>query len=181
MSGLIAVILVAAAEVAARNKWVSPLVLPAPSDIWAALVDGISSGVYVDNTLSTLSSVVIGFVLGAAVAIMLAGVLSSIPFLEKVLTPFIVAFQSMPKIAIAPLIVIWFGFGDVSKIVIVLTVCFFPILINALHGLKVRDRDHYEMFQSLGANRWQMFYRLRLPARHALHLCRTPTSVRSSL
>lgn len=163
VSGLIAVILVLTAEVAARNKWLSPLVLPAPSQIWAALVDGISSGVYIDNTLSTLSSVVIGFVLGAVVAITLAGVLSSIPFLEKVLTPFIVAFQSMPKIAIAPLIVIWFGFGDVSKIVIVLTVCFFPILINALHGLKVRDRDHYEMFQSLGANRWQMFYRLRLP------------------
>lgn len=163
LSGLIAVTLIIAAEIAARNNWVTPLVLPAPSQIWAALTDGFASGIYLDNTLSTLWSVVVGFLLGAVVAVVLAGILSSLPFLEKVITPFIVAFQSMPKVAIAPLIIIWFGFGDVSKIVIVLTVCFFPILINSLHGLKVRDRDHYELFKSLGATRWQMFYRLRLP------------------
>jgi len=163
LSGLIAIAIIAGAEIAARKGWVTPLVLPAPSQIWAALVDGFGSGIYLDNTFSTLWSVVVGFLLGTAVAVVLAGILSSLPFLEKVVTPFVVAFQSMPKIAIAPLIIIWFGFGEVSKIIIVLTVCFFPILINTLHGLKVRDRDHYELFKSLGATRWQMFFRLRLP------------------
>lgn len=163
LSGLIAVAIVVGAEIAARKGLVTLLVLPAPSQIWAALVDGFASGIYLDNTFSTLWSVVVGFLLGTAVAVVLAGILSSLPFLEKVVTPFVVAFQSMPKIAIAPLIIIWFGFGEVSKIIIVLTVCFFPILINTLHGLKVRDRDHYELFKSLGATRWQMFFRLRLP------------------
>lgn len=163
MSVLLAVAIVAFAEYATSHKWVSPLALPAPTDIWAALVDGFSSGLYLEHTISTVSSILLGFVLGAAMAIVLAGILSSIPVLEKVLTPFIVAFQSMPKIAISPLIIIWFGFGELSKTIIVLTVCFFPILINALHGLKVRDRDHLELFRSLGANRWQMFFRLRLP------------------
>jgi len=158
--------LLALAEVAANRGWVSPLVMAAPSQVWAVLVDGFSSGFYGPHLRSTVGSIFAGFAIAATAAISIAGTLASIPVLERVLTPFFVAFQSMPKVAIAPLVVIWFGFGELSKTVIVITACFFPILMNALHGLKLRDRDHLELMRSLGATRMQLFLRLRLP--HAL-------------
>lgn len=154
------------AEVATRSGWVSPLVLAAPSQVWAVLVDGFSSGFYMPHLRSTVGSIFAGFFIAGSLAIAIAGTLASVPVLERVLTPFFVAFQSMPKVAIAPLVVIWFGFGELSKTVIVITACFFPILMNALHGLKLRDRDHLELMRSLGATRMQLFLRLRLP--HAL-------------
>jgi NitT/TauT family transport system permease protein len=160
---LLLVVLLGFAETAANKGWVSRLVMPAPSQVWAVLVDGFTSGFYLPHLKSTVGSIFAGFAIAATAAITIAGTLASIPVLERVLTPFFVAFQSMPKVAIAPLIVIWFGFGELSKIVIVITACFFPILMNALHGLKLRDRDHLELMRSLGASRLQLFVRLRLP------------------
>lgn len=160
---LLLVGLLALAEIAARNGWVSKLVMPAPSQVWDVLVDGFGSGFYQPHLLSTVGSIFTGFAIAGTLAIMIAGTLTSIPVIERVLTPFFVAFQSMPKVALAPLIVIWFGFGGISKIIIVITACFFPILMNALHGLKLRDRDHLELMRSLGASRLQLFMRLRLP------------------
>ncbi len=152
------------AEYAARAKLISDLILPAPSAVFAALWDGMLSGFYVSHIVSTTTSLLIGFVIATAVSIAVAGVLASIARLERVLTPFIVAFQSLPKVAIAPLIVIWLGFGDNAKIAIIVAVCFFPIMVNSLQGLKIRDRTQFELFQSLGATRWQMFVHLRLPS-----------------
>lgn len=166
ISAALLVVLIALAEVAARQGWISKLVMPAPSAVWAVIVEGFGTGFYFPHLKSTVGSLFAGFFIAGIVAIITAGTLASIPPLERVLTPFFVAFQSMPKVAIAPLIVIWFGFGELSKTVIVITACFFPILINALHGLKLRDRDHLELMRSLGATRLQLFYRLRLP--HAM-------------
>ncbi|MBN9429050.1 MAG: ABC transporter permease [Burkholderiales bacterium] len=163
ISFAIAVGIVALAEALARAEAVSPLVLPAPSAVWAALLDGLSKGGWWLHIGSTILSMLSGFLIAICVAMVVAGVLASIGVLERIFTPFIVAFQSMPKIAIAPLVVIWLGFGDASKIAIVAISCFFPILVNTLQGLKVRDRDTYELMRSLGATRWQMFWRLRLP------------------
>ena len=163
VSVFIAIALILGAECAAHYEWISPLMLPAPSAVWFALVDGIQNGGYSGHILSSVRSMLAGFFFATALAVALAGVLASRPWLEGVVTPFIVAFQSMPKIAVAPLIIIWLGFGDLSKITIVTISCFFPILINTLQGLKIRDRDQFELFQSLGASRWQLFYRLRLP------------------
>ena len=157
------VVLLVVGEVAARLELVSPLILPAPSDVANALVSGFESGVYWSHAYSTVYSAVAGFLIAAAVAVTSAGVLSSIERMERVLMPFIVAFQSMPKIAIAPLFVIWLGFDEGSKIAVTATICFFPMLINSLQGFKVRDRDTYELFASLGASRWQTFRYLRLP------------------
>jgi NitT/TauT family transport system permease protein len=158
------VLLLGLAETAAQRGWVHKLVMPAPSMVWAVLVDGFTSGFYMPHLRSTVGSIFAGFFIAGTAAITIAGTLASIPVLERILTPFFVAFQSMPKVAIAPLIVIWFGFGELSKTVIVITACFFPILMNALHGLKLRDRDHLELMRSLGATRLQLFVRLRLPA-----------------
>ena len=159
----IAVGLLVLAEAAARNKWVSPMVMPAPSAVWKVLVSGLSDGYFTGHVISSVVSLGIGFLAAFVIAMTIAGILTSSSFLERVFTPFIYSIQSMPKIAVAPLVVLWLGFGELSKITIVTIVCFFPILVNTMQGLKVRDRDHYDLMQSLGANRWQMFYRMRLP------------------
>lgn len=159
----IAVALLALAEVAATNEWVSRLILPAPTAVWEALVTGFSTGIYWEHILSTVRSTLGGFLLAAVSAVTVAGVLASIERLEKIFLPFIVAFQTVPKIAIAPLIILWLGFGDSAKIIIITVICFFPILVNSLQGLKLRDRDQLELMQSLGATRWQLFRYIRVP------------------
>jgi NitT/TauT family transport system permease protein len=160
---VIAVALLVFAEVAAANEWVSRLILPAPTAVWSALVAGFESGLYWEHMYSTVRSTLGGFLLAAVSAITIAGLLASIERLEKIFLPFIVAFQTVPKIAIAPLIILWLGFGDQAKIVIITVICFFPILVNALQGLKLRDRAQLELMQSLGASRWQMFRYIRVP------------------
>ena len=152
------------AEVAATNEWVSRLILPAPTAVVEALVNGFTTGLYWEHLLSTVRSTLGGFFLAAVLAISIAGLLASIERLEKIFMPFIVAFQTVPTIAIAPLIILWLGFGDTSKVVIVTVICFFPILINALQGLKLRNRDHLELMQSLGASRLQLFRYIRVPS-----------------
>jgi NitT/TauT family transport system permease protein len=163
LSVLVAAGLVLLAEVAARREWVSSLILPRPSDIWDALIDGWRSGLYTDHILSTVGATLAGFSLATVVAIGLAGVFTGVPRLERIFLPFIVAFQTLPKIAIAPIIVLWLGFGTRSKVVIIAAICFFPILVNTLQGLRLRDRERLELFQSLGASLWELFRYLRVP------------------
>lgn len=160
---MVAVAITGLAEFVAANEWVSRLILPAPSAVWRSLVDGFSTGVYWPHIFSTLYSTASGFLMASFVAILIAGFLSSIPRLERVMFPFIIAFQTMPKIAIAPLVVLWLGFGNLGKTTIVALICFFPILVNTLQGLRIRERDQYELTRSLGASRYQMFRYIRVP------------------
>lgn len=157
------VVIITVWEVSARNGWVSPFVLPAPSAIWDTLVENLGSGLYWHHLLATVWAAALGFVIAAVGAIILAGLLVSIPPLRTAIFPYVVAFQTLPKVAVAPIVVLWLGFGQVAKLFIVVFVCFFPILINALEGLEIRDRDRLELFQSAGANRWQLFIGLRVP------------------
>ena len=159
----IAAIVTILAEVGARAGWISPFVLPAPTDVLDSLIDGFQTGIYWKHLVSTTSAAAVGFGLGATLAISAAGILVAIPVIERVLMPFVIAFQTMPKIAIAPLIVLWLGFGQNAKIFIVVVVVLFPILINTLQGLQIRDRDKAELMQSLGASRWQVFRYVRFP------------------
>jgi NitT/TauT family transport system permease protein len=151
------------AELAASNEWVSRLILPRPSEVAVSLWNGLGSGIYWTHLLSTVRATIGGFLLAAVTAVAIAGLLTSIPRAERILLPFIIAFQTVPKIAIAPLVILWLGFDDVGKTVIVTIVCFFPILVNALQGLRMRDRSQLELFQSLGASRWQLFRYVRIP------------------
>lgn len=155
--------MIALAEVAVAQEWVNVLVLPRPSDVWDALVDGFRRDVFMPHIRSTTLATLTGFGLGAVAGVCLAGVLAAIPRLETVVMPIIVAFQTLPKVAIAPMIILWLGFGNESKVVIIATICFFPILVNALQGLRIRDQERLDLFRSLGASRWQLFRFLRLP------------------
>ncbi|GAB3475249.1 ABC transporter permease [Nocardiopsis coralliicola] len=150
-------------ELISRMGWVSDLVLPAPTQVAAALADGFATGLYWTHIGSTVLSTASGFAIAALAGVLGAGLLASMPRVERILMPYVVAFQTLPKIAIAPLVVLWFGFGNLGKTTIVVIVCVFPILINALQGLRIRDRDQYELMRSLGASRWQLFRYLRVP------------------
>ncbi|MGH9340895.1 MAG: ABC transporter permease [Acidobacteriota bacterium] len=163
LSVLLAAAILFLAEVSAKNGWVSRFILPAPSDVWKALVDGFASGMYWRHIQSTLYPTLGGFALAAVVGILLGGLLASLPRLERVVFPFVVSFQTLPKLAIAPMIVLWLGFGGASKVFIVSSVCFFPVLVNTMQGMRVRNLEFLELARSLGASRLQLFRYIRFP------------------
>ena len=163
LSILLLVVVLAIVEIISRSGAVSTLLVPPPTSIFNALWDGLVQGVYLEPLLNTMWAGLVGFLIAVVLGFIGGGLLASLPRLERILFPYIVAFQSTPLIAIAPLIIIIVGFGIESKIVVVIVVCFFPILVNTLQGLRLRDRDRQELAVALGATKWQVFRYIRLP------------------
>jgi NitT/TauT family transport system permease protein len=145
---------------------VSPLVFPAPSKVLLALYNGVASGEFFPHTAVTLYEMLAGYGIGAGIGFLLGVLIAQLPLLKKVLYPYIVAFQTVPKVAIAPLFVVWFGFGVASKIVITATVVFFPVLANTIVGLHSAPRDQLDMLAAYTASKWQVLRMVRFP--HAL-------------
>lgn len=150
-------------EGAVRVLQVPAIVVPPPSAVGAALWSGIASGSFLPHFLATLWEIVAGFVAGAAIGIALGVMIGLSPFLERVFYPYIVAFQAVPKVAIAPIIVIWFGYGIESKIVITATISFFPVLANTIVGLRSAPQDQIDMLRASTAGEWQIFRMVRWP------------------
>jgi NitT/TauT family transport system permease protein len=163
LSILLLIVVLVIVEVVSRSGLVSILLVPPPSAIFTTLWGGLTSGIYWVPLLDSLGAALAGFLIAAVLGFTIGGLLASLPRMERILFPYVVAFQSTPMIAIAPLIIIWVGFGIQSKIVVVTIVCFFPILVNTLQGLRLRDRDRQELAIALGASRWQVFRYIRLP------------------
>lgn len=150
-------------EYAINRDWVSDIVVARPSDTWNALTDMMRSGLLWEHLKSTSWAAFYGFILAAAAGIIAGGLFASVPRLERVVFPFVVAFQTLPKVALAPLTLLWFGFEMRGKVAMVVLVAFFPILVNTMQGLRVRDLDEYYLFKSLGASKVQLFLHLRFP------------------
>jgi NitT/TauT family transport system permease protein len=142
---------------------VSSLILPPPSDIVTALYSGIANGVYVNAMYATLQAIVLGFLLSASVAFILGTLISQIRLLEATIYPYVVALQTLPKIAIAPLILVWVGLGIESKIIIAALVSFFPMLVNTIVGLKSAPADKLELMHALAASPTKTFFLVKLP------------------
>jgi NitT/TauT family transport system permease protein len=142
---------------------VSSLILPPPSDIVTALYSGIANGVYVNALYATLQAIVLGFLLSASVAFILGTLISQIRLLEATIYPYVVALQTLPKIAIAPLILVWVGLGIESKIIIAALVSFFPMLVNTIVGLKSAPADKLELMHALAASPTKTFFLVKLP------------------
>jgi NitT/TauT family transport system permease protein len=142
---------------------VSTLILPPPSDIFTALYSGLANGVYVTALYATLQAIVLGFLLSASVAFILGTLISQLRLLEATIYPYVVALQTLPKIAIAPLILVWVGLGIESKIIIAALVSFFPMLVNTIVGLKSAPADKLELMRALTASRTKTFFLVRLP------------------
>jgi NitT/TauT family transport system permease protein len=127
------------------------------------LYRGISSGLYVEHIWITLIETLLGFLLGATVALTLGIGIGLSRRVEYFLYPFIVMIQSMPKVALAPLIIVWFGLGLTSKVVNAALVAFFPLMVNTIVGLRSTDEDRLNLMKSLAATRGQIFWMLQLP------------------
>ncbi len=154
---------VAAWEAAVRLLDVPAFVLPPPSKVAVALWRGFASGLYPKHLYYTLLETLLGFLLGAALGFSLGTAVALSRWLEYFLYPYIVMFQSLPKVALAPLIVIWFGLGLTSKVVNAALVAFFPLLVNTMVGLRSADEDRVSLMRSLAASPRQIFWMLRLP------------------
>ncbi len=151
-------------EVTVRGLGIPIYILPPPSQIATAMVRGTMSGVYAKHLLSTVGGTLLGFVLGCVLAFALGtGVALSRRF-DYFLYPYIVMFQSMPKVALAPLIIVWFGLGVTSKVVSAALVAFFPLMVNTIVGLRSADEDRVNLMRSLAATESQIFWKLRLPS-----------------
>jgi NitT/TauT family transport system permease protein len=138
-------------------------VLPPPSLVLARLIDGLIGGSLLRHTLVTVQEVLGGYLLGAALGIGLGVLISQYPLLDDVLYPYVVALNSVPKVAVSPLIVLWFGLGFQSKIIIAALVAFFPLLVNVTLGLKSADPEQIDLMRGLTASRWQIFTMVQLP------------------
>jgi NitT/TauT family transport system permease protein len=136
--------------------------VPTPSAVFKTYFSGeIDWGA---QTLVTLKEGVIGFLIGVAVGFVIAVILSTSPLVNRIFMPYVVAFHVLPKVAIAPVIFIMLGFSDVSKILIVVVLSFFPIVINVTTGLIDVDMNLVHLLRSLGVGPVTVFYKVRLPS-----------------
>lgn len=135
--------------------------LPGPTDVVKALTR--HQDYLLEQTVVTLWQTLAGFGLATAAAVVTAGLLAASRLIRDALLPLLVALQAVPKVAIAPLLVVWLGFGPSSKVTMVLLLCYFPILIAALAGLTATPAELIEYSQSLSSPRWSTFVRIRVP------------------
>jgi NitT/TauT family transport system permease protein len=142
---------------------ISPLLIPRMSVVAASLWDQLQRGLILGNLLVTLGEALGGFVLGSGSGILIAALVSRSALLERAVLPYMVALQSLPKVALAPLLVVWLGFGLGSKVAIAAIIAFFPVLINSLIGFSTVEREKLELMRSLVATEWQTFRMLRFP------------------
>jgi len=154
--------LVLAWELLVRALEVQPYLVPAPSAVWSAAIE--VRGVLPSHLRTTLVEALVGLVLAAVGGVTLAGLLATVPLARRVAYPLLVISQNVPLIVLAPLLVIWFGFGLLPKILVVAIVGFFPIVVSTTEGLLHVDHDLVELVRSMGGGRWQVLRRVRVPA-----------------
>ncbi len=150
-------------ESTVRLLEVPVFIVPPPSKVVVALWRGFSSGLYLTHLYYTLLETILGFLLGSALGFVLGTAVAMNRYVEYFFYPYIVMFQSLPKVALAPLIVIWFGLGLTSKVLNAALVAFFPLLVNTMVGLRSADEDRVSLMRSLAASEPQIFWMLRLP------------------
>lgn len=157
------IVVVACWEVILRMEEVPTYIFPTPSKITEALGRILQQGRIGGHFWYTFSETMLGFSIGAVGGIAMGTFIAEFALLEKTILPYLVALQTMPKIALAPVLIIWFGYGMSSKIVISALVAFFPVLVNVIAGLKSLDEQKINLMKSLAASRWQIFSKVRLP------------------
>lgn len=143
----------------------SPLVLPAPSDVLNGL--RVERDDIARHTLATLGVAIVGFGLSIIFAFVVSVVLHFCGWLQRGLLPLLIASQTVPIVALAPLMVLWFGFGLLPKVLLVILVTFFPMVINLTSGYASLPRAFREQLVSMGATRWEVFRRATLPSARA--------------
>lgn len=151
-------------DVLVRWQAYPPFILPSPWLVWRKFLTTVSEGTLVRHAGITLLEIIIGLCIGLSLAFVLGYLLGKNRLFERVVSPYIVASQSIPIVAIAPLLVIWFGSGLLSKVLVCALITFFPTLISTIVGIRNVDSDLIDLMRSLRASRWQLFRLLELPA-----------------
>ncbi len=136
--------------------------LPAPSAVAAETYA--SRGLLWEHTWTTLQEVLLGYLIALIVGVTTALLIAFSPIAERTLYPIIVASQAIPIIALAPILLIWFGFGMTPKIIVVVLLCYFPIAVNMADGLRSANADALNLLRSMGASRWQVMRIVRIPS-----------------
>jgi len=141
-----------------------PFILPGPDVVWRKLQTVLADDTLLRHGQVTLLEVVLGLALGLSAALSLGYVLGRSRAMERLVAPYLVISQSVPIVAVAPLLVIWFGSGITSKVLVCALITFFPTLVSAIVGVRTVDEDLRDLMRSLRAGRWQTFWMLELPA-----------------
>ena len=139
-------------------------IIPTPLSVVQRFVDIVRDGRLWLNTWTTVSQMLVGLAIGLGIGVVLGYIMAKSRALEDALSPLVLAFQSTPVVAYAPLLVIWFGSGPTSKIITSALIVFFPMLMNTLLGIRTVPSSLRDLMRSLEATRWQMLTRLELPA-----------------
>ena len=147
-----------------RMSGISPFILPAPGAVFADWIALLGNRRAWFHTGMTVYATLVGFFWAALIGVVLGVLIARIRWLELTLNPFIIATQVIPKVALVPLFVVWFGFGITSKVIVAGVLAFFPILTNTVLGVKSIDEGHRDVMTALNATRWQVFRRLELPS-----------------
>lgn len=149
-------------QLVAKSGWQPDYILPAPSDVATDLWQ--DRGGYWENTWTTLKEILIGFPLGLVLGLLVGGLIGLVPTLRRTAYPFVVASQSLPTLALAPLLVLWFGFGILPKVILVVQVVFFPIVVATVAGLSLVSEQALLFGRTLGAGWWSLLVKIRVPA-----------------
>ena len=148
-------------DVIARALHIEPFLVPSPSEIAQSL--WADRSLLADNAWVTLQEVLAGFALSVVAGVAFAVALHLSPALRRAFYPLLVASQTIPIVVVAPILVVWFGFGIGPKLAIIALICFFPITVNTLDGLRSVDTDLIKMMRTLDAGRWQVLRRVECP------------------
>lgn len=150
-------------EALPRLGLVSTIILPPVSEVWVGLVELVGGGSFFRHLQVTLIEMLLGFFIGTFVGFAIGVALGVWEPVKKSVYPLVVAFQSLPKIVLAPLLITWFGYGIESKIAMAVVIAFFPVLINTMVGLESVPDENRQLMRSLKASRAQTFRKLSLP------------------
>ena len=148
----------------ARISGLPAFILPSPSDVWSRFLKALLDGSLPINTGVTLLEILLGLLTGVLLATVLGYLVAKSRALERILSPYLVASQAVPLVAIAPLLVIWFGPGMFSKVLICALIVFFPVLVNTVVGVRAVPPALHDLMNSLRATRREILFKLEIPA-----------------
>lgn len=151
-------------QVTAQFTGLQTFILPQPLAVWDRFISSVSDGSLITDIGVTLAEVLLGLLVGVGVATLLGYSVAKSRSLERMISPYLVASQAIPIVAIAPLLVLWFGYGMFSKVLICALIVFFPVLINTIVGIRAVPRAFYDLLNSLHATKRQILLKVEVPA-----------------
>ncbi len=147
-----------------RYSGIPNFILPSPLSVWMRFLKALADGTLLYHTGITLTEIVLGLLIGTVFATVVGYILAKSRSMERILSPYVVASQAIPIVAIAPLLVIWLGNGILSKVVICALIVFFPVLVNTIVGVRAVPPALYDLMNSLHASRSQILWKVEVPA-----------------